>query len=500
MKGIDLFVAVLALIAPVGAIAQESVRTHIEPGEAWNDIDGNFINAHGSCVIFHGGKYYWYGEDRTGMKSNGVSCYSSDDLMNWKREGLALSTTGEMRDDMNDISDGRLFERPKVIYNANTKQFVMWSHWERNKGDYGAGRVCVAYSDKPTGPFVFHKTMRPNNHDSRDQTLFLDNDGTAYHIGSTDMNTNTLVTKLDQSYLEPTELRNKSLLGKKCEAASIFRVGDCYFGLFSGCTGWDPNPGRIAYTYDLLGDWTYADMNFAVDKDRNRTYGSQSAYVLPVNGKDNAFVYIGDRWNSKDVEHSTQVWLPISMRSGYPTVTWHEKWNLDVFNDMYRYKRAAEIEKDGKYALLEKYSNRLVSHTKRGFTLEDDDDSLNVSFRFVDTGKEGVYKIMNADNGKFIESVFGTLRINPEKDSASQLWELQLQPDGYYKIRNLESDKYLSVSGASTFSGTSLYLSQLSDKIPQDFAVYFDSSRYDYKEADIFSRQYRDDIAQKLSK
>ena len=61
------------------------------------------------------GTYYWFGEDRTGFKSNGVSCYQSKDLYNWKRLGLSMKTTGEAREDMNDISQGRLFERPKVF-------------------------------------------------------------------------------------------------------------------------------------------------------------------------------------------------------------------------------------------------------------------------------------------------------------------------------------------------------------------------------------------------
>lgn len=48
-----------------------------------------------------------------------------------------MKTTGEAREDMNDISQGRLFERPKVIYNPQTKKWVMWSHWESGDG-YGA--------------------------------------------------------------------------------------------------------------------------------------------------------------------------------------------------------------------------------------------------------------------------------------------------------------------------------------------------------------------------
>ena len=59
------------------------------PGEVWNDTENAPINAHGGCVVFHNVSYYWFGDDRTKFESNGVSCYSSTDLYNWKRIGLA---------------------------------------------------------------------------------------------------------------------------------------------------------------------------------------------------------------------------------------------------------------------------------------------------------------------------------------------------------------------------------------------------------------------------
>ena len=110
-------------------ISAFSQNTQISPGVLWNDINGEQINAHGGCVVFENGFYYWFGEDRTGFVSNGVSCYQSKDLYNWKRLGLSLKTKGEPKEDMNDISHGRLFERPKVIYNPKAKKWVMWTHW-----------------------------------------------------------------------------------------------------------------------------------------------------------------------------------------------------------------------------------------------------------------------------------------------------------------------------------------------------------------------------------
>ncbi|KAA6316141.1 hypothetical protein EZS27_033504, partial [termite gut metagenome] len=325
-------------------------QNKITPGALWNGSDGKNINAHGGCVLFHEGLYYWFGEDRTGMVSNGVSCYSSKDLYHWKRLGLALEVKGSPKEDYIDVSRGRILERPKVMYNEQTKKWVMWVHWETGN-DYGAARVCVATGDNIEGPYQLYKTFRPNAHDSRDQTTFQDIDGKAYHFGSTDMNTNINVALLRDDYLEPTSTETKIMNGLRYEAPAIFRVGDIYFGLFSECTGWDPNPGKTGYTKNLLDKWTTGS-NFAVDPQKQVTYSSQSAYVFKVEGKENAYIYMGDRWNSRNVGESHYVWLPISMRSGYPTVRWYESWDLDVFDEMYRYKRAKEIAGGNIYFLL----------------------------------------------------------------------------------------------------------------------------------------------------
>ena len=196
---------------------------------------------------------------------------------------------------------------------------------------------------------------------------------------------------------------------------------------------------------------------------------------------------MGDRWNSKNVEKSHYVWLPISMRSGYPVVKWYDQWNLNVFNDMYRYKRAESIVPNNTYSLLEKVSDRLVSKPVNGFSIADDNDEINLSLEFIKTDIPNVYKLKDIKTGKFMESLFGTLRLNPEKDDTTQCWIFNLQEDGYYHIQNAKDKKYITVSGSNTFNGTNLYLTDYSQKLMQEFAVYFDSYKYKYKEANVFS-------------
>ena len=355
----------------------------------------------------------------------------------------------------------------------------MWSHWEKSSSDYGAARVCVATSDRITGPYTLYKTFRPNGNESRDQTLFVDSDGKAYLICSTEMNTNTNIALLREDYLAPEGTNQQVLKGQKCEAAAVFKWNNRYFGLFSGCTGWAPNPGRRAYTDNLMGEWQ-CNGNFAIDKMKQISYRTQPCYVFQAEGKKDAFIYMGDRWNPNDVEHSTHVWLPVSMRSGYPVVRWYDQWDLSIFDKMYRYKQAAEIVPGNTYALLEQQADRLVSKPANGFTLADDNDEINLNFVFLQTGTPDVYKLKDTKSGKLLTNTFGSLRLNAEvTDGNSQKWKFIRQADGFYRIQSMQDQKFISVSGNNTFEGTPLYLTENGE--PHYFGVYFDSDKYSYR-------------------
>lgn len=473
----------------------------IKPGSTWNDTSGSSINAHGGCVVYHNGYYYWFGEQRSTNKSDGISCYRSKDFYSWTKMSRSVSPTGSKTDENRDIASGRTLERPKVIYNEKTGKWIMWIHWE-NGDDYGQAKVAVCTADKVEGPYTLSDVFRPNGCDSRDQTLFLDDDGKAYHIYSTNMNSNTNCERLSEDFLTPLEGYSVQLKGRRYEAAAIFKAGETYYGLFSGCTGWDPNPGRFMWTYDLMGetwqapaDFKASDgstgINFCVDNNKNTSYQSQSNFVFAVPGKDKCFVYMGDRWSSSNIQSSKHIWLPLSVRSGYPTVRWYDEWNLSVFDEMYRMKRMKELADGAEFYLLEKFSNRLVSRPKASLSIENDGNS-NLCFIIHKTSKPYVYKIEEKATGKFMESVYGTTRWQDEADRQSQEWTLWLEEDGYYRIENADDKVCLSVSGNTTEAGTTLYLSEANTSVHQSFGFYFDSQVHpDYQEADMFGKNYR---------
>lgn len=296
-------------------------------GGDWLDMDGHFVNAHGAGVLFQDGMYYLYGEIKKGttrlvpgqdwedyrVDAGGVSCYSSRDLVHWKNEGVALAA--DPTDTASDLYIGRVIERPKVIYNDVTKQYVLWMHIDRN--DYGYARAGVAVSDKPQGPYRYLGSVRPNGQMARDMTVFRDDDGKAYLVYASENNNTMQVCLLSKDYLSPTPAYRRILIGQNREAPAVFKSKGKYYLITSLCSGWDPNPARLAVADSMLGEWVQGG-NPCVGRDSATTFHSQSAYVLPLG--EEKFMFMADRWNKTDLQRSGYLWLPFAVKDGRPEI------------------------------------------------------------------------------------------------------------------------------------------------------------------------------------
>lgn len=306
---------------------QTSKKNTIQSDSLWLDNQGNVINAHGGGLLYQNKTWYWYGEKRGSSRSEGVNVYSSKDLYNWQFEGLALSPS---QDTTSDIAEGCLMERPKVIYNKKTKQYVMWVHLELRGRGYAAARAAVAVSKTPAGPFTFLKSFRPNGNMSRDMNLFVDDDGSAYHIYSSDENMDLRIARLTDDYLSSTT-RDSLLFRRQREAPALFKKDGLYYLITSGCTGWAPNQASLHTSASLFGPWKLVGDPMA-GPNAKKTFGGQSTYVLPVPGKKDAFIYMGDRWNPKNLKDSRYHWLPIQFKDGNVVIEWVNNWDLQQFN------------------------------------------------------------------------------------------------------------------------------------------------------------------------
>lgn len=325
---------VLMLLTPLFAGAQ--TKQPLVNGEQWLDTAGNPLNAHGAGMLYHDGKYYLYGEYKKGKTIlpewatwecyrtdvTGVSCYSSPDLESWTFEGIVLPAVPDDPD--HDLHPSKVLERPKVVYNAKTGKFVMWAHVE--SADYSKAAAGVAISDSPTGPFTYIGSFRPNDAMSRDQTVFVDDDGKAYQFASSENNQTLYINELTDDYLRPTGRFTRNFIGQSREAPAVFKKDGKYYMLSSGCTGWDPNMAELAVADSIMGEWKVLG-NPCTGKDADKTFYAQSTYVQPVIGKKNCYIAMFDRWNKKDLENSRYVWLPISFDNGTITIPWRESWS-----------------------------------------------------------------------------------------------------------------------------------------------------------------------------
>jgi hypothetical protein len=313
-----------------------------EPGKVWPDNNGVHINAHAGGVLFHDGTYYWFGQHmirgRLGNAAQvGVSVYSSKDLITWKDDGIALPVSS---DPASNITKGCIIERPKVIYNAKTKKFVMWFHLELMvlKGKkYNSALSGVAVSDKVTGPYTFVSSFRPNNADARDQTLFVDDDGKAYHLYSAGGSSTLHISLLSDDYLTPSGTYVKAFPRRYMEAPAICKRKGKYYFIASGTSGWDPNPAKSAVAESIFGPWTELG-NPCVGTNRlnglgpEKTFGGQSTFILPVQGKEDAFIAMFDIWRPGNPIDGLYIWLPIQFTDSGFKVEWIDQWDLSFFD------------------------------------------------------------------------------------------------------------------------------------------------------------------------
>ena len=62
------------------------------------------------------------------------------------------------------------------------------------------------------------------------------------------------------------------------------------------------------------------------------TFRSQSTYVIKVQGKEDAFIYFGDRWAPNDSIDGRYVVLPVEWEGETPIIRWYDSWDLSFFD------------------------------------------------------------------------------------------------------------------------------------------------------------------------
>lgn len=334
-------------------------------GEIWPDDNGVHINAHGGGIYREGNTFYWYGEHKIEGKAGnrawvGVHVYTSEDLFNWHDAGIAL-----------DIRDGRepglvpgcVIERPKVVRNPSGR-YVMWFHLEED-AECTSAIPAVAVSDSPLGPFHLLSKNRPNagiwpqnvpaelkkkelidkalktygeishaenditpqvsvlgmclptGQESRDMTVFIDDDARGYLIYSSEKNATTHIAELNDDYTACNGRYWRAFPWRWMEAPVVFRRHGKYYFIGSGCTWWYPNAARSAVADSITGPWTEFG-NPAVDKGGETTYGSQGTYALKLS--EDEIIFMADSWRWENAIDGRYLWLPIEWKNERPVI------------------------------------------------------------------------------------------------------------------------------------------------------------------------------------
>jgi len=52
--------------------------------------------------------------------------------------------------------------------------------------------------------------------------------------------------------------------------------------------------------------------------------------VLPVQGKKDTYIFMGDRWTPENPIDGQYIWLPITFEADKPVIRWYDKWTLSA--------------------------------------------------------------------------------------------------------------------------------------------------------------------------
>ena len=294
----------------------------ISNGGFWNDTSGKRIEAHGGGFIQVGDTWYWVGEDKSMNSGNffGVNVYASKDLVTWQFRNAIIT-----RQTSTDLAAAdRIIERPKIVYNDSTKQYVMWLHWDGQS--YATAQAGVFTSATVDGNYKQVSHFQPNSNMARDDSLFKDDDGKAYFMAAANNNQDMIIYQLADDYLSVKSQVVTVFAGKQREAPAMFKQGGRYYLITSAATGWDSNQAQYASATNIAGPWSSLS-----NLGDGTTFDTQSAFVIPfVGSQATTYIFAGDRWQDPDLVSSKYIWIPIQISGTSLTLNDYAQWQLDV--------------------------------------------------------------------------------------------------------------------------------------------------------------------------
>lgn len=272
----------------------------IRPGQVWLDTAGKRIQAHGGSVIYIGGTYYWYGENkektdgRNGIWTYGVRAYASRDLYNWDDMGLIIPPN--LDDESSSLHPSAMMDRPHIIRNEATGKYVCWM---KIMHPGGLQTETVMAADDFLGPYTLvRENLKPLGMSAGDFDLAVAADGKAYYYFER-VHSETICADLTGDYTDVTGYYSTHFPQPYPpyvrEATAHFTRGSRHYLITSGTTGYLPNPSEAAAAdtwhgpFAVLGDPHPGDPS-------HTSFHSQISSVFKVRGKKDLYVACADRW------------------------------------------------------------------------------------------------------------------------------------------------------------------------------------------------------------
>lgn len=300
----------------------------------WEDTSGTPIYSQGGGILQVGDTYYWYGVmyegapeyvenpvDNDNTTFVGITTYSSKDLVNWTHEATDAPA-----------NTGGWFGRIGVAYNENTEKYVLVAQtWV---GDHG-NSVYFATSDSPAGGFVYEhvQTEPPGiaNGGTGDQTIFVDDDGKAYLVSSSqEGRANRYISPLRESdYLE-VEQAIPVYSGNGREGNCMFKYEGTYYYCSSDLHGWNTSQTYCVSSDSIHGPWSDEFVMNGSEKDYSHV--TQAGFFIHVQGTEQTtIIYAGDRWaDFAGNGIGFNQWVPLSFEDGEPYFHSLSAWTLNA--------------------------------------------------------------------------------------------------------------------------------------------------------------------------
>ncbi len=342
--------------------------TSIRPGQPWLDTNGQRIQAHGGNVLYHKGRFYWYGENKEKSQSEyeiwhwGVRMYSSVDLYNWEDEGIICMPEPEHPE--SPMHPQSKMDRPHILYDDKKDRFVMWMKIMTPHPYF-----MVAVSKDITGPFTLLHKVQPCGFGCGDFDLVKDPATGKAVVVFERVHSSMIVMDLNEDYTDVAGYYTEHLVKGRPpfvrEAPALFQKDGKWWMFTSGTTAKFPNPTETAVAETLHGPWTELGITHVNDV-KKTSFDSQISAVLQHPDHPSLYIALADRWLidlkpdlpdmwavfdswfdpkkedliSKDIRLLTAkntamadyVWLPVQFKEdGTPYLEWMDEWRIEDF-------------------------------------------------------------------------------------------------------------------------------------------------------------------------